>query len=173
MEPITTTMIATLILSKAAEEGGKKLGEAVSNKLGQLFNLIGEKFKAEGVEGKLVKVQEDPSEKNRLRFEQELEGQMEDDSEFADKLKALVEELQSDAQIKQVFFKGVKVQQDAKLGKLKQDARGSGSIEQQAVTDIEVGGSLTIGDIEQSADASKKPSPNKDVSKEANRRTLL
>ncbi len=162
VEPISTTMIVTLLLSKAAEEGGKKLGEAVSSKLGQLLNLIREKFKTEGVEGKLVKVQEDPSEKNRLRFEQELEDQMEDDSEFANKLKALVEELQSDAQIKQVFFKGIKVQQDAKVSNVKQSAAGSGSIEQQAVTDVEIGGSLIIEGIEQLADASKKPSLNRD-----------
>lgn len=149
MEPITTTMIATLILSKAAEEGGKKLGEAVSSKIGQLFNVIREKFKAEGVEGKLTKAQEEPSDKSQSRFEQELENQMEDDNEFANKLKALVEELRSDDQITQVFFKGIKVKQDAKVGNVEQEATRGGSVTQEAVTDVEVVGNLTIGDVKQ------------------------
>lgn len=149
MEPITATMIATLIFSKAAEEGGKKLGEVVSNKVSQLLNVICEKFKAEGVEGKLTKVQEEPSDKNRSRFEQELANQMEDDSEFANILKALIEELQTDEQVKQVFFKGVRVKQDAEVGDIEQTATPGASISQEAVTDVEVGGSLKIGNVKQ------------------------
>ncbi|MGL5079804.1 MAG: hypothetical protein ACRDBG_28740, partial [Waterburya sp.] len=56
----------------AIEKSGENLGEAVSNKIGQLLNLIREKFQQERVEGKLLKAQEDPSEKNKDRFKQEL-----------------------------------------------------------------------------------------------------
>ncbi len=63
MEPLslTASAIATLILSKALEKDGERLGEAISDKIGQLLNLIREKFQKEGVEGKLTKAQEDPS----------------------------------------------------------------------------------------------------------------
>ena len=95
MEPITltATAIATLISSKALEKGGEQLGEAVSNKIGQLLNLIREKFQKERVEGKLTKAQEEPNEKNKSRFEQELTYQMEDDEAFAQELNKLVEYL--------------------------------------------------------------------------------
>lgn len=145
MEPITTTMIATLILSKAAEEGGKKLGEAVSGKIGQLFNLIREKFKAVGVEGKLAKVQEDPSDKNRDRFEQELEYQMEDDKDFADNLKALVKELQSNDQFKQIFLEDVEATGNIKAGKVTQKGKGT----QIAGKNLKAGGDVNFGDVEQ------------------------
>ena len=42
MEAVTLTAgaIATLIFSKAVEKGGEKLGEAVSEKIGQLVKVI-------------------------------------------------------------------------------------------------------------------------------------
>lgn len=66
MEPLSTTAIASALLFKAFEKGGEKLGEVVSGKVGQLLNMIRKKFEKEGVEGKLKKVQEDPSVSNNL-----------------------------------------------------------------------------------------------------------
>lgn len=147
MEPITTTMIATLILSKAAEESGKKLGEAVSTKVSQLLSIIQEKFKAEGVEGKLIKAQENPSEKNKGRLEQELAAQMEDDESFAENVKNLVKELRADPNI-QIFFKGVDVKGGAKIGNVKQTKKMGGGV-QEAIVDVKVGGDFVVGDVEQ------------------------
>jgi hypothetical protein len=79
MEALTTAAIASALLFKAFEKGGEKLGEAVSAKINQLLNVIREKFQAEGIEGKLTKAQEDPSEKNKNRLADELATQMEDD----------------------------------------------------------------------------------------------
>ena len=151
MEPLslTASAIATLIFSKALEKGGEQLGEAVSDKIGQLLNLIREKFKAEEVEGKLTKAQEDPSEKNKSRFERELAEQMEDDEAFAQKLKALMDELKSDEQVNQIFFKGVNVKGGAEIGDVEQTTTRSASVTQEAVTGVEVGKGLKIGNVKQ------------------------
>lgn len=148
MESLTTVAIVSALLFKAFEKGGEKLGEAISTKIGQLLNIIREKFKAEGIEGKLTKAQEDPSEKNKNRLEQELEVQMEDDEAFANKLKNLVNELRSDQHI-QVFFKGVNVTGKAEIGDVEQTAASGGSIQQEAVTDVKVGGDFKIGNVKQ------------------------
>ena len=145
MEPLTTTAIASALLFKAFEKSGEKLGEAISAKMGKLLNLIQDKFKAEGIEGKLTKAEEDPSEKNKSRLEQELAAQMEDDEVFAKKLKALVDELKSDNQVNQIFFKGVNVKGDAEIGDVEQTVTSGGSVTHEAVTQVEVGGNLKIG----------------------------
>lgn len=149
MEPLTTTVIASALLFKALEKGGEKLGEVVSDKVGQLLNVIREKFEKEGVEGKLKKVQEDPSDKNKIRFEQELLDQVKDDDEFARKLKVLVEELESNEQVKQVFFEGVSIKDSVEVGNLTQETKKGGSVEQTAFTQVDVGGSVKVGDVNQ------------------------
>ena len=153
MEPLSLTAgaIATLIFSKALEKGGEKLGETISDKIGQLLNLIREKFHQEGVEGKLTKAQEDPSDKNKSRFEQELTYQMEDDEAFAKELKELMDELKSDDKVRQIFFKGVNVKGDAEIGDIeqKQTTTRGGSVNQEAVTEVEVGGNFKIGNVKQ------------------------
>jgi putative Ca2+/H+ antiporter (TMEM165/GDT1 family) len=148
MESLTTVAIASALLFKAFEKGGEKLGEAVSDKIGKLLNIIREKFKAEGVEGKLTKAQKDPSEKNKNRLEQELAPQMEDDEAFANKLKNLVDELKLDQRV-QSFFKGVNVTGRAEIGDVEQIAASGGSVQQEAVTDVTVGGDFTIGNVKQ------------------------
>ncbi len=151
MEPATLTAgaIATLIFSKAVEKGGEKLGEAVAEKISQLVKVIREKFQKEEVEGKLIKAEQEPNEKNKTRFERELVEQMEDDRAFAQKLKALMDELKSDEKVNQIFFKGVKVKGGAEIGDVEQTARQGGSVTQEAVTEVEVGGDLKIGNVKQ------------------------
>ena len=148
MEPLTTAAIASVLLFKAFEKSGEKLGEAVSAKISQLLNLIREKFKAEDIEGKLTKAQEEPSEKNKSRLEQELAAQMEDDEAFAKKLKDLLEEMKSDQHV-QIFFKGVDVTGGAEVGDIEQTETSGGTVQQEAVTDVKVGGDLKIGNVKQ------------------------
>ena len=151
MEAVTLTAgaIATLIFSKALEKGGEKLGETISDKIGQLLNFISEKFQKEGVYGKLTKAQEDPSDKNKSRFERELVEQMEDDRAFAQKLKALMDELKSDEKVNQILLKNLKVKGSADIEEIEQEATGEGGVNQEAVVDVEVGGNLKIGKAKQ------------------------
>jgi hypothetical protein len=148
MEPITittvATAIATVIFNKAIEKGGENLGQEVSNKIGQLLHLIRDKFQQEGVEGKLLKAQDDPSEKNQDKFKRELAELMEDDQDFANKLKMLINEIQSDEKANTIFFKGMKIKGSAKLGNIDLKSKG-GNME--AVTDSEIGEDFTMGDV--------------------------
>lgn len=145
----TATAIAAVIFNKAIEKGGENLGEAVSNKIGELLTFVRAKFQREGVEGKLLKAQEEPSDKNKGRFTQELEILMEDDQEFASKLKTLIDEIKSDEKANTIFFKGMNIKGSAKLGKLDLKSKG-GNME--AVTDSEIGGDFTIYDVSMTND---------------------
>ncbi|MDJ0577518.1 MAG: hypothetical protein QNJ65_20455 [Xenococcaceae cyanobacterium MO_234.B1] len=151
MEPLSLTAgaIATLIFSKALEKGSEKSVEAIFDKIGQLLNLIREKFQKEGVEGKLTKAQEKPSEKNKSRFEQELTYQMEDDEAFAKKLKTLMDELKSDKQVKDIIIEDSKIQGGAEIGDVEQTTTRGGSVTQKVVTGVEVGKDLKIGNVKQ------------------------
>ena len=111
--------------------------------------MIREKFRTEEVEGKLTKAEEDPSDKNKRRFERELTEQMEDDESFAEKLKVLITELKSDEKINQIFFKDIKVQGDAEIREIEQIAKSNSSVKQEAVTEVEIGGNIKIGNIKQ------------------------
>ncbi len=149
MEPLTTTAIVSVLFSKAFEKSGEKLGETFSAKIGQLLTLIQEKFKAESIEGKLQKVQEEPSEKNKSRFEQELTTQMGDDEVFAKKLKALIDEIKSNNQVNQIFFRSVSVKGNAEIGSIEQTTTQGRSVTQEAITQVDVGGTLKIGNMNQ------------------------
>ena len=73
---------------------------------------------------------------------------MEDDEEFAKKLKGIVEELQSDQHV-QVFFKDVDVRGGAEISGIEQTAKSGGTVRQEAVIDVRVGGDLKIGHMKQ------------------------
>ena len=109
----TVSVITTLVFSKAMQKGGEHLGEAVSDKICQLLSLIRDKLQKEGVEGILTEAQEDPSEINKLIFERKLTEQMEDDAVFAEKMKALMNELNEQAD--QVLFKDIQVKGNIKI----------------------------------------------------------
>lgn len=146
-------MVASLIFSKALEKGGTQLGEQladeISKKVGQLLKVIQSKFQNEGVEGKLIKAQEDPSDKNKERFERELADLMEDDEAFTEQLKNIINNLKADRQVSQVFFKDINVKGDAEVGDIEQTATPGASVNQEAVTGVEVGGNLKIGNVKQ------------------------
>ena len=64
---------------------------------------------------------------------------MTSDSEFAQKLKTLMDELKSDERVNQIFFKGVNVKGSAEIGDVEQTTTRGGSVTQEAVTGVEVG----------------------------------
>jgi uncharacterized protein YajQ (UPF0234 family) len=149
MEPITTTAIASVLIFKALEKGGEKLGEASANKISQLINVIREKFKAKGVEGLLAQVQENPTEANHSMFQMMLEMQASQDKKFAKQLEELVNELKSDKEVNQVFLHHIDVKGNTAIGNVEQIATPARSVTQEAATDLKVGGNLKIGDVKQ------------------------
>lgn len=149
MEPITTAAIASTLIFKALEKGGEKLGEAVASKIGQLINVIREKFRAKGVEGILAQAEETPTEANKKMFQTILEMQVSQDEVFANLLKALVDEMKSNNQVNQIFLKGIDVSGSAEVGDISQFAASSSSVNQEAATDLKISGDLKIGNVKQ------------------------
>ena len=153
MEPLslTASAIATLILSKALEKGGEQLGEAVSNKIGKLLNLIRTKFQTEGIEGKFTKAQEEPNEKNKKRFEQELAYQMEDDRAFAKQLKELVEQIKAeDEKVRQIILSEIELTGNLKAQGIRQEATRSGAVEQEMLKKVKAQ-NIDVGNLSQEA----------------------
>jgi len=149
MEPITTAAIASTLIFKALEKSGEKLGEAVASKIGQLINVIREKFRAKGVEGILTQAEESPSDANKKMFQTILEMQVSQDEVFANLLKALIDELKSDSEVNQIFLKGINVSGSAEIGDVSQIASSASSANQEAATDLKISGDLKIGNVKQ------------------------
>jgi uncharacterized protein YajQ (UPF0234 family) len=116
MEPVTittvATAIATIFFTKVIEKPAENLGQEVSNKISQLLNLIRDKFQQEGVEGKLLKAQDDPSEKNQDKFKRELIDLMEEDEDFAKKLMELIKQLEKIDGGRQIMASGLELEGD-------------------------------------------------------------
>ena len=140
----TVTAISAVIFNKAIEKGGENLGEAVSNKIGELLNFVRAKFQKEGVEGKLLKAQEDPSEKNKDRFKRELTELMEDDDDFAKKLVELKEKLDNLEGGRQIMASGIELEGDLKAKDMKQ----KGGQHQEILTNIKAK-NIDLGNLSQ------------------------
>jgi len=140
----TANAIAAVIFNKAIEKGGENLGEAVFNKVGQIVSTVRDKLKGIGMAGVLVQAQENPTEPNQQFFQQALEMQMTNDDDFANKLKALIDEIKSDEKASTIFFKGMKIKGSAELGDLEMESK-DGNME--AVVDADIGGDFKMGNI--------------------------
>lgn len=153
MEAVTLTAAAvvSLVFSEALKEGGKALGQGVSEQVAQLLTAIRQKFQAVGMEGLLTRAEKDPTEKNQAKFQDELETQMEEDTDFANKLQTLMKSLQANETINQIVLKGVKVKGKAKVGDIDLTATREGAVNQEAVVDAEFGDDLDLGNVNMKA----------------------
>ncbi|MFN6563069.1 MAG: hypothetical protein RMY28_025210 [Nostoc sp. ChiSLP01] len=149
MEPVSLTAaaIATLIFSEALKEGGKTLGQGISQQFAQLLNAIRQKFQASGTEGILKRAEENPTEKNQTKFQDELETQMEEDEAFAKQLQALMTQLQANETVQQIVVKGVTVKGKATVGDINLEAAREGAVNQEAVVNSEFGDDLNLGNV--------------------------
>lgn len=151
IDPVTATIatsVATILFTKVLEKSGENLGDAVSAKVGELWEVVRAKFQKEEIAGKITKAEADPSAKNVARFQTELEELLEDDQDFAAQLQGILAALEQNATVKQVLLKNIDVAGDAEIGKVKQSSAG-GNVNQEAVTDMKVGGNLKIGNVDQ------------------------
>ncbi|MGB5637209.1 MAG: hypothetical protein WBM86_31105 [Waterburya sp.] len=146
MEPlsITASAIATLIFSKALEKGGEQLGEAVFKKIGQIVSAVRDKFKGIGMEGVLTQAQDNPNEPNQKFFQQALEMQMTSDSEFANKLIELKEQLENLEGGRQIMASGVELEGNLKAKDMKQ----KGGKSQEMLTDVKAK-NIDLGNLTQ------------------------
>ncbi|MBP5975965.1 Fis family transcriptional regulator [Brasilonema sp. CT11] len=146
---ITIVSVASTLIFKALEKSGEKLGEVLLEKIGELRNLVREKFKSKGVEGILMQAEKNPTEANKQMFQTVLEMQVSQDEIFANDLRALVDELKSNSQVNQIFLKDVDVLGSAEIGDVRQITTSGSSVNQEAATNLKLGGNLKIGNVKQ------------------------
>lgn len=150
MEPVTltATAITTLIFSEALKEGGKALGQGISEKVSQLFSAIGQKFRAVGTEGLLTRVQNQPTEHNKSIFQAELETQMNEDKAFANHLSELIKQLESAGTIRQVMARDIKAKGTLELEDATQEAMRGKDVEQTMAEKLK-GGDVKLNNLNQ------------------------
>jgi hypothetical protein len=146
---ITIVSVASTLIFKALEKSGEKLGEALIEKIGGLRNLVREKFKSKGVEGILTQAEDNPTEANKQMFQTVLGTQVSQDEIFANNLRALVDELKSNSQVNQTFLKDIDVLGSAEIGDVRQISTSGNSVNQEAATNLKIGGNLKIGNVKQ------------------------
>lgn len=148
------TAITTLILPKALEKLGDKLGEVALAKSGEAINttrqIVQEKLQAAGKARLLVRAEEKPTDSNVQFLQAELVGQMEEDQAFAGRLQELVNQIQTQSpQRVQEFLDRLQVKGNTEIGNIDQLLEGETSGKQSAANDVKVGGNLKIGSVTQ------------------------
>jgi hypothetical protein len=116
VDPVSVSVIVgaitSLILPKAAEKFGEKLGDVTLEKSGALIQAarqaVQNKLEKSNSVDLLTRAEEKPTEHNIRVLEAEIIGQVEDDPEFADQLKALVAQASRQSSSFQMFLDGLR-----------------------------------------------------------------
>ena len=151
VEPITGAVIVSLFFSEALKEGGKALGKATVDTFALLVNTIRGKFKAEGMEGLLIRAESQPTEVNKTKLQDELQTQIDSDEAYAQKLRELVEQLKSqDETIRQIVLSKIDISGDLIAKDISQKATRGGSVEQEMLKDVKAT-NIDLGNLSQEA----------------------
>ncbi|MBO1072683.1 MAG: hypothetical protein HEQ13_26520 [Dolichospermum sp. DEX189] len=150
VEPLTGAVIVSLFFSEAIKEGGKFAVKGVADTFAKLVSTIRQKLTTEGMEGLLIRAEKDPTEKNKLQLQDELQEYINADEIFANQLKLLVEELKTqDPKIRQVILSGIELNGDLQAQNITQKTSGSsGSVDQEMLTNIKAN-NINVGDLTQ------------------------
>lgn len=151
IEPLTAAVIVSLFFSEALKEGGKALGKGVTDTFAKLVNTVREKLKAEGTEGLLKRAEKHPTEANKTKLQDELQTQIDTNSEFANQLKELVEQLQAqDEQIRQVILSEIELSGDLRAKDISQKSSRDGAVEQEMIKGVKAT-NIDVGNLNQEA----------------------
>lgn len=149
MEPVTVASaiavcankLATYILPEAFKEGGKALGKGVSEIVAKLITTVCDtirgKFATSDRSGILVDFETAQTENNQVLFEMTLKNLMEKDTDFANKLIELVNQLESLGVVRQIGLTGITTEEnleDVEIGQEVSQQRGN--IEQTGMENI-------------------------------------
>ena len=125
--------ITSLILPKAVEKIGEKLGEVTLEKGGAAIQAARQAVQAKLEDANsanlLKRAEEKPTDHNIKVLEAELIGQMEDDQNFAKQLQDFLHQIQARSSSFQMFLDGLRAK-NFELEKLKQISEGKGTSEQ-------------------------------------------
>ena len=151
VEPLTAAVIVSLFFSEALKEGGKTLGKGVADTFTKFVNTVREKLKAEGTEGLLKRAEKDPTEANKTKLQDELQTQIDTDSDFANQVKELVEQLQAqDEKVRQVVLSEIELNGDLRAKDITQKATRDGAVEQEMLKGIKAT-NIDVGNLTQEA----------------------
>lgn len=154
MEPLLAiaSAITTYVLPKALEKIGEKVGEASLDKSKKAIHTIQTK-----VRGKLTGTHTDgvldlaianTTEANIEVLRAVLASQMQNDAAFAEQMRSLLNQIQSQSPQLQVVLDNVRIKGNVKMGTISQTDSNAAS--QQVIgRNLGVGGDLEIGDIVQ------------------------
>lgn len=149
--PVIAKAIISIILPKAVEKIGEKLGEVTLEKSGAVIQAAGQTVKAKldkaNTAGLLERAQENPTDNNIKSLEAELMGQMEDDKEFAKQLQEFINQIQAGSSSFQMFLDGLRAE-TFELGKLQQISENK-NLSKQIVGGNWVVKNVKISDVNQ------------------------
>lgn len=133
--------ITSLILPKAAEKFGEKLGDLTLEKSAALVQAVRQvvrnKLEKSNSVGLLTRAEEKPTEHNIRVLEAEIIGQVEDDPQFAAQLEALVEQASKQSSSFQIFLDGLRAK-TLEIDKLNLVSKGKDKSEQIGGRDWQV-----------------------------------
>ncbi len=131
--PVIAQAIISIILPKAVEKIGEKLGEVTLEKSGAIIQAARQTVKAKLDKANtailLKRTQENPTDDNIRILEAELIAQMKDDKEFEKQLQDLVNQIQARSSSFQMFLDGLRAE-TFELEKLQQISENKNSSEQ-------------------------------------------
>jgi hypothetical protein len=150
MENLTVLAMAAakLLFEEAVKETGKGFGKTVTEKIGQLGQLIREKLHTAGTEGLLIRAERQPTEKNVELVRTEIETHLDEDPQFAIQLRQLFNEIRQAGFSEQDMLTGIELEGDLEAEELIQRSISGGEVHQQMLSAVKAK-NIKIGRAEQ------------------------
>lgn len=146
-----STAVTTVIIPKAIEAVGKKVGDTAFDKSGEgilaIRKAVQDKLTAVGTHVLLKRAEEKPSEGNRQVLQAELVSQMEDDEAFAKRLQELVEQLKPDIPELQSILDNAQIEGELEMGEIEIKNEGKPHGKQSIGKNLKVGQNAKFGNI--------------------------
>jgi hypothetical protein len=151
MEPISTVAltVAAMFFSEAVKEGGKGFGKAVSEKVGQLTELVRAKFSKEGTEGLIVRAEQQPTDRNIEHVTDELVTLLQQDTEFEGKIRTLLSELEQAGVTRQMMLSNAQFKGNLEVGDMKQTRKPGNPGDQIMASGLTVEKDTKFGNLTQ------------------------
>jgi hypothetical protein len=152
METITNlaNALAAKILPQVFKQAGKFLKQEATKKASELVAVIRNKLEASQMAGILDQLKDQPTEEtNQEVLQKLLENQMKQDDDFTQKVKSLVEELDSLGAIEQTMLSGVEVEENIEAENMTQKSSSSeGNSKQEMATNLKAK-NVKLGNLNQ------------------------
>jgi histidyl-tRNA synthetase len=138
-----------MLCDEAVKEIGKGFGKAVSEKAGQLTELVRAKFFKEGTEGLIVRAEQQPTDKNIEKATDELVTLLQQDTEFEGQVRTLLRELEQAGLTRQMMLSNAQFKGTLEVGDMKQTKKPGTPGDQIMASGITVEQDATFGNLTQ------------------------